>query len=107
VAVALGLGLDARAVGLRRRPALKRAVRAPLVVVGDEALDLCLQPRQRVRLTLRRQVLLERLVEALDLAAGLRVVGARVLLEDAERDQLGLDRAAPVTGRCGVDRAVV
>jgi hypothetical protein len=37
---------------------------------------------------LRRQVLLERLVEALDLAAGLGVVGARVLVEDAERQQL-------------------
>jgi len=66
VTVALGLGLDARGVGLGGRPALKRPVRALLVVVGDEAVDLRLQPRQRARLPLRRQVLLERLVEALD-----------------------------------------
>ena len=48
VTVALGLGLDARGVGLGGRPALKRPVRALLVVVGDEAVDLRLQPRQRL-----------------------------------------------------------
>jgi hypothetical protein len=38
------LGLDARAIGLGGRPALERVVRALLVVLGDEAVDLRLQP---------------------------------------------------------------
>ena len=107
VTVAAGLGLDARGVGHGGCLARERPVRALLVVVGDEAVDLRLQSLQRASGALRCEVLLECLVEALDLAASLRVVGVLVLVEDAERDQLGLYRAAPIAGRCGVDRPVV
>jgi hypothetical protein len=90
VTVAVRLGLDARGVGLGRRPARKRPVWSLLVVVGDEAVDLRLRPRKRVRRALRRQVLLERLVKALHLAAGLRVIGA----QDASTSRTSCERVA-------------
>ena len=46
-------------------------------------------------------------MEAFDFAAGLGVVGAGVLVVDAEREQLELDGAGPVAGRGGEDGAVV
>ena len=40
----------------------------------------------------------QRLVQALDLAAGLRVIGARVQVTDPERGGLELDRAQALAG---------
>ena len=50
-------------------------VRPFLVVVGHEAVDLALELGHRAGRRLLVQVALERLVEALDLAAGLGMVG--------------------------------
>jgi hypothetical protein len=51
--------------------------------------------------------LLQGLVEALDLAAGLGVIGARVLVVDAEVKQLGLERGVAVAIGGREDAAVV
>jgi hypothetical protein len=57
---------------------------------------------------LLREVALEGLVEAFDLAAGLGVVGAGVLRADAQGEQLGFDGAAVVAAhRRREDGAVV
>jgi len=54
-------------------------MRTDFVVVGDEAIDLGLELRDRLGARLFVEELLERLVEALDLAAGLRVIGRECL----------------------------
>jgi hypothetical protein len=59
-------------------------VRSHLVVVSDEAIDLGLELCDRGGPRLLAEKLLEGLVEALDLAAGLGVIGPRVLVVDAE-----------------------
>jgi hypothetical protein len=58
------------------------SVRADAVVVGQECVDLVLQLGRGRRGRQRPQVLFEGLVE--DLAAGLRMVGARAAVLDAE-----------------------
>jgi hypothetical protein len=70
---------------------------ADVVVVGDEAIDLGLQPVDRRRPRLPREAL-EGQVEALDLATGLGVIGPGALARDPEAEQLGLQRrvAAPI-----------
>jgi len=65
-------------------------VRAQGVVELDEAVDLTLENPQAPRRALAGQEDLERLVETLDLAAGLRRVGPGVLVDDAEALELGL-----------------
>jgi hypothetical protein len=61
------------------------------VVVLDEAVDLALELLLCDHALLDGQELLERLVEALDLAAGLGVIGPRLLGADAEAEQLLLE----------------
>ena len=75
-----------------------------VVVDGDEAVEQGLQLGDRGRLVgLGAQPRLEGLLEAFDLAAGGRVVGSGVLLDDAERAQLGLEgvAAAAAAGEAG------
>ena len=78
-----GTGLDARVEGVQGRVAVQRAVRAMLVVVGAEGVELGLEHGEgRCRRLLVEESLLG-LVEALDLAAGLGVVRRRVFGDDA------------------------
>ena len=58
----------------------------------DESVDLGLEASDGLHLALLRQELLQRLVEALDLSAGLGMVGARVLVDDAQAIELGLEQ---------------
>src|SRR5207245_8170614 len=74
-----GSGLDPGGEGFGRRAALERAMRTGLVVVAPEGIELRLEVEQRAGGRLTRQEALEGLVETLDLAAGLRVVGGGVL----------------------------
>jgi hypothetical protein len=73
------------------------------VVVVAEGIELPLQLCQRLRRGLPLQVALQRLVQALDLAAGLRVVGPRVLGDDPQPLHLQLQEhlAAPVVAKQG------
>src|SRR5687767_570295 len=75
---AAGRGFRTRTERLGRGAPADRPVWADLVVVGAEGLELALQLGGRCRRTLTGEEALERLVEPLDLAAGLRVVGPRV-----------------------------
>jgi hypothetical protein len=77
-----------------------------LVVVVAEAIELGLESGDGGGSALLGQPLLEGLVEAFDLAAGLGVVGAGVLVVDAEGEQLELDGAGPSAGFGGEDGAV-
>jgi len=54
---------------------MKGPVRADVVVVVSEGIELALELCERLRGRPLGQVALERLVQALDLAAGLRVIG--------------------------------
>ena len=78
-----------------------------LVVVGREAIQLGLQLGPGGRGGLAAEELLQRLVEAFHLAAGLGVRGPGALVGDAHAGQFGLhdDLAAPMLG--GGDAAVV
>jgi len=60
------------------------AVRSDVVVVGAEDVELVLQFDQRAGRPLLREEALQGLVKALDLAAGLRVLGSGVFGHDAE-----------------------
>ena len=71
------------------------------VVVAAEPVELGLQGGDGGGSALVGQPLLEGLVEAFDLAAGLGVVGAGVLVVDAQGEQLELDGAG---SRCGSRR---
>src|SRR6516164_10174770 len=70
-----------------------------LVVVVTKRVELELQVSQRKRPGLFSQEALQRLMEALDFATGLRVIGGRVNAADAEAFKLGFedDFAAPRT----------
>jgi hypothetical protein len=72
--------------GHRRRGAVARPV-VDNVVVGAKCVQLQLEVGRRVCRRLLGQELLEGLVEALDLAAGLGMVGRGVLVLDAESVQ--------------------
>src|SRR5207344_3609338 len=102
-----GLALSRASKANPRRHAFPGPVRSHLVVVGDEPIDLGLELGDRADGWLTGQERLHRLVEALDLAAGLRMVGTGVAELDPEREQLGLHHvgSSPVPGR--VDAAVV
>ena len=63
-AFALGSGLLAGGERDEGGSSPKRTMRAHLVVVGDEGVELCLEVRQRARPALGAQILLEGLVEA-------------------------------------------
>src|SRR5688572_23888982 len=88
-----------------RRP--RARVRSYPVVVRAKAVELGLELGEGPGATLFGQSLLEGLVEALDLAAGLGVVGPGVLVVDAESEQLELDGAGAVAALGGEDGAVV
>ena len=77
------------------------------VVVLGEAVELALEQLLGRGRLLLGQVLLERLVEALDLAAGLGVIGPRVPRRDAQAEQLGLHGAESAAHRRGEDAPVV
>ena len=62
---------------------------------------------QALRRGLALEVALEGLVEALDLAAGLRVVGAGVFGLDAEAVEFGFEHDATSTGCAAEDGGVV
>ena len=92
-------------------PLRQRAVRPFVVVVGNEALEQCLQFGDRGRLIgLGGEPALECLLEPLDFPAGGRVVGPGVLLRDAEAAKLRLEGVASplAAGQArGEDHAVV
>jgi hypothetical protein len=77
------------------------------MVMNRPGFWLCLEAGDRAGATLLGEPSLEGLVEPFDFPAGLGVVGAGVLVVDAEGEQLELDRAAAVAGFGGEDRAVV
>ena len=77
------------------------------VVVVDEAIELALELALRFRWSLLSQVLLQGLMEALDLALGLWVIGLAMLGGDAERQQLSLGGGGPFDGAGREDRPVV
>src|SRR5207249_10291710 len=70
-----GPGLEAGVEGDQGCASVEGAVWALLVVVGAEGVELSLQEWERGRRWLLSQEPLEGLVEALDLAAGLGVIG--------------------------------
>jgi hypothetical protein len=78
------IGAFARCVCVGRCPAPDRPMRTDLVVVGDERVQLHLELSLGLGRGLLGEMFLERLVEALDLAAGLRVIGPRMLGPDPE-----------------------
>jgi hypothetical protein len=82
-------------------------VRPGLVVVDDEPIDLRLELFDRTCRRLLREPALERLVEALDLPAGLRVIGARVPKVDPQGEELGLQHVRPAAVPGRVDAPVV
>ena len=74
-------------------------VRPAGVVVGGEGIQLGLQPTDGGGGVLAGEPVLEGLVQSLDLAAGLRVVGPAVAVGDPQRGELAFERdpaAAPV-----------
>src|SRR5438876_10608334 len=73
---ACGPRLHAARVRLQGRAPPKSPVRAHVVVVVGEDVELALELRERGGGRLLGQVALERLVQPLHLAAGLRVIGA-------------------------------
>jgi hypothetical protein len=82
-------------------------VRPDLVVVVTEPVELGLELLDRSRLVLAGEEALQGLMEPLDLATGLRVVGAGVDKADPEPRALELERAPPATGRRGEHCTVV
>ena len=94
-------------VSLGGRSPPDRAVRPDLVVVGAERIELGLQLRQRCCRILLGEVALERLVEPLDLAAGLGVIGPGVDVFDPQLVALELQGAASTSGSRGEHRTVI
>jgi hypothetical protein len=93
---AAGRGLGASVERLCRCPPGQRPVRSDVVVVVAEAVELGLQLGERRGWGLFGEPAFEGLVEALDLAAGLGVVGAGVLVVDPQPDELELDAQVPL-----------
>src|SRR5207253_4572854 len=83
------------------------SVRAGLVVVPAEGVELELEVGKGLGRRLLPEELLERLVEALHLAAGLGVAVAGVLVLDAQARQLGLQVDLAAAGAGVEDQAVV
>ena len=110
-----GRSLRAGGVDLGRGAFSQGSVRPGVVVGGGERVELGLQcaqgtgrwlGAQGTGRWLGAQPLLHGLLEALDLALGLGVVGASVLLVDAEDDQLTLEGVGAVQESGGEDQAV-
>jgi hypothetical protein len=86
---------------------VERAVRAVFVVVLAELVELALQLDRGARCRSGGEPALLGLVEALDLALGLRVAGGPVLLADAEQWEEVFERVAAAAEAGGVDPRVV
>ena len=102
--------LDHRGGGFGLLPGLEDRPRGPtfhptmgsdVVVVGDEAVDGPLELLLRLDALLGGHELLERLVEPLDFAAGLGMVGAGVLGRDAEGEEFLFDHPLDHRSGCG------
>src|SRR5579875_846902 len=94
-------------VGLAWCASAERAVRASLVVVRSELVELKLQIRDGCGGRPGPEPALLGLVEALDLALGLGMSGRAVLLPDAEDREQVLERIAPAGEPGRVDAPVV
>jgi len=101
-----GIGLHLGVEHLPGRASAQGAVRALVVVVGDEAVDLALEGCHGPGRPLGGEVVLEGLVEALHLPAGLRMVGSRVLQGHAQALELVLEEHTAMAVRARVDGAV-
>ena len=93
--------------GLGRCSCADRPVRADGVVVVPELIELDLQLPRAPDLRMLVEPPLERLVEPLDLAAGLRVLGTRGHVPDPERGGLELDRTESASGNRGEHSTVI
>jgi hypothetical protein len=93
-------------VGHRRGEPLQRPVGSKLVVDALEAVELGLQVGQSGGGGLSGEPALQGLVEALDLALGLRMVGMAVLLGDAQVGEQVFEAVAAAGETGGVDRPV-
>jgi len=102
----LGACLEAGVEGDEGGPAVEGAMGALLVVIGTEGIELELQHGHRGGGGLFGEEPLEGLVEALDLAAGLGVVGRRVLGLNAQQVELGFEHDLAPAGVGGEDGAV-
>ena len=102
-----GMRLGRRPVGLGRGAAPDRPVRSLLVVGEPEGIELGLQLGEGPCWRLLPEPALEGLVEALDLALGLRMARGPVLLADAEVGEQVLEAVVAAGEARGVDRTVV
>jgi hypothetical protein len=100
-------GFAAGFVGFCRGSSVDGAVRANSVVVVAEAVELGLQVTDRVGSGLVSEPFFQGLLEPLDLALGLGVVRAAVLLVDSEQVEFVLERVSAATDSGGEDEAVV
>jgi len=103
----LGSCLEAGVEGDQGGTAVEGAMRALLVVVAAKGVELELEHGDRGRRRLFGEEPFEGLVEAFDLAAGLGVVGSRVLGLDAQELELGLEDDLAAAGVGGEDGSVV
>jgi len=102
-----GFGLEASIEDSDRSLAIEGAVRSAVVVVVAEGVELELQLVQGGGGSLLAKEALEGLVEALDFAAGLRVIGTGVLEVDAQTLKLQLEEDLAAAGLGGEDGGVV
>ena len=100
-------GLDGGGIGLGWGGAMERTMRPDLVVDAGEAVQLGLQFGDRWRRLVERRASASGLVEALDLALGLGMVGMAVLLCDAEVGEQVFEAVAAAGEAGSVDRAIV
>ncbi|MDR6867349.1 hypothetical protein J2Y69_001950 [Microbacterium resistens] len=107
VAVVCWDGFRCRGVGLGGCSAIESAVRAALVVVLAEGVELLLQLGVRVGAGSGGEPAFQGLVEAFDLSLGLRVVGGAVLLSDVQCGEDVFEGVAAAAVAGGVDASVV
>lgn len=88
-----GCGLGCGCVGAGRCSSVQGAVGSFVVVDMPELFQLFVQVRQGMGARLTRQPFLQGLVEAFDLALGLRVVRGAVFLGDAQGVELVCSKA--------------
>jgi len=100
-------GLDERDENGEWGPAIQCAVGPAAVVVVAKGVELKLQLGKRARWSLLAEKALEGLVKALDLAAGLWMVGRGVFEDDAEALQLELQKNLAASRLGGEDGSVV
>src|SRR5207249_11629901 len=86
---------------------VERSVGPAVVVVVAKGVELELELGQRASWRLPAEKALEGLVEALDLAAGLRVGGGRVFEGDPEAFEFQLEQDPASPGPAGEDGGVV